>query len=385
MAKRKKRNLFSVLFFLIFGCAAGLFFLAPKLSWLTTSTTRAADETTSSNSSTMIQTATITAATIADLSRPIQHHYPAQVIATEHTPISSQLAGQITSLPVTLGDAVQSGQIIAELDCEQLAFEKDILLAQQSADEQQLTQSSKQQDRLNDLRTQGAATAAQIDEITTATASIKAKLKVLTANLNKLNNTLQKCQIRAPFPGTITQVSASVGQYATPGAPIVTLLNPASQRIESDLRPDIISKLTQTDSLAFTFNEVTIPVSILTINNAIDSTANSQKVRFSANDSDNQQLLAGAHGEIQWETGDALPAQYTAMRNNHIGVYVYNPDVANPSKRIHFVAIPGAQEGRSVKLPTDFDSNKLIVTVGQQHIEQDYPTTVIIDSPIPEN
>lgn len=379
MSKRKKRNWLSFILFIMLGTAAAIFFLAPKLSEIASSINDTTPEPTSPQPEESL-TATITIARVDSLTSLIEHLYPANVIATEHSQISSQVAGQIKSLSVELGDRITTNGIIAELDCDQLSYEKDILIARKSAAEEQLNRQEKQQHRLNNLQSKGAATIAQLDDINTAISQASANISVIEANINKLNNTLDKCQIRAPFPGIITAVSASEGQYATPGAPIVTLLNPLSQKIESALRPDVINGLTKATTPQFIFNQEYFPATVTTINKAISSAANTQIVRLSTQD--NTKLIVDSHGKIEWQAGKALPPQYAVIRNGQIGIYLYHDETDRPPNHdiFEFIPIKGAQEGRAIKLSDEIAPNSLIVTVGHHHVNQNYPINVINES-----
>lgn len=70
-----------------------------------------------------------------------------------------------------------------------------------------------------------------------------------------------------------------------------------------------------------------------------------QRTQLARLDFTNSTALVGASGRLQWrDHRPSLPAQYLQRRDGEMGVFVLRQGEAE------FVALPGAQEGRAVRV-----------------------------------
>ncbi len=174
--------------------------------------------------------------------------------ATETT-LSSVSAGKILEIYADEGDTLQAGQCVALIDTTQLKLQwqqlshmlgasrtisPDISLQVASLRSQLATQQSEKR-RIERLLADGAATTKQLDDI-------NASINVLTDNINSMLSSLGKtasqinensmaiasqmaqieasladCRIITPVDGTLTRRYAEIGEFATPGRPIIKI------------------------------------------------------------------------------------------------------------------------------------------------------------------
>ncbi|MCB0563542.1 MAG: efflux RND transporter periplasmic adaptor subunit [Phaeodactylibacter sp.] len=139
------------------------------------------------------------------------------VKADDYVHASSEIAGRILRLTVAEGENVRAGQLIAELDLEQLKkqmaeVEKSLELA---------TTVYQRQKRLWD---QNIGSEIQYLEA-------KNGKERLEKSMETLQFQLTKSKVYAPASGVVEQVVVQAGELAMPGAPILQILNPRKLKV----------------------------------------------------------------------------------------------------------------------------------------------------------
>jgi RND family efflux transporter MFP subunit len=181
------------------------------------------------------------------------------VMSDDFIDISSEVAGRILSLNVKEGQSVKRGQLIATIDPEatkkQIAeLETALELAQTIYDRQK---------RLWD------------QEIGSEVQYLQAKNNVdrLNKNLELLKLQLDKSKVYAPVSGEVEKVVLQSGELASPGMPIVLLLNMSKLKVVVDLPERYLRAVRKGENINVNFpaldKEMTLPVSL--IGNRINS------------------------------------------------------------------------------------------------------------------
>jgi len=124
--------------------------------------------------------------------------------------LAAEVPGTVERLTVELGQRVTSGQLLAAVDTR--------ALQQQAAEAEALARQAQAQfGRAQALFERRSITQQQmLDAITNRDV---AQARLASAQLN-----LEKSQIRAPWAGSVAQKRAEVGDYVTPGQPVVDLV-----------------------------------------------------------------------------------------------------------------------------------------------------------------
>ncbi len=146
------------------------------------------------------------------------------VVAKETVDLAFQVGGQIVSLPITEGETIAAGDVIAVLDLE--PFE----LALDQA-EVQRTQSTRTFERLQQLQG-GAVSQVSVDDAET-------QLELSEIAVRDAERALRNAQLTAPFDALIA--SRNVANFTTinAGTPIVRLHDMSDLRIEIDV-PEVL-------------------------------------------------------------------------------------------------------------------------------------------------
>lgn len=161
------------------------------------------------------------------------------VKADDYIDITSETGGRIIKLTVDEGDGVRKGQLIAEVDLEQLQKQKAEL---EKAHELALSVYERQK-RLWD---QNIGSEIQYLEA-------KNSKERLEKSLETLDFQLSKSKVYAPAAGVVDRLVLQLGELAAPGMPIVQLLNPSKLKVSVSLPENYLRSVKVGESIEVHF------------------------------------------------------------------------------------------------------------------------------------
>lgn len=172
-----------------------------------------------------------------------------RLVAGQQGVVAAQTEGPVEVLLVRVGDRVETGEVIARLDTDALEARRDIAaahLAEAQAElgvaKSQLALAEQEFTRLEGLRQSAAFSQARYDDarqnVAIAEAQVRraeAAVESARADLQLAEITLDDAEVRAPFPGVVTERLTDAGAYLQSGAPVVRLLADRSLEVEADV------------------------------------------------------------------------------------------------------------------------------------------------------
>ena len=285
------------------------------------------------------------------LSKTLQ--FPASVVNLQMADIAAETSGRILRFPLQVGDRVQQGDSLLEIDCtlaninktraeaglKRLRATRDLTRQQLQRAERLLASRSISREELDQRQTQLAADNASIEE--------------QQALLASAEQAVRDCRLQAPYSGTVIEKLSSVGAYVTPGAPVLRLLEQDQVELELQLGLDQIDVLQQADDLQFVSSGKSYPLRIRSILPRINPQSLQQPVRLSFTGT--EPPPGGSYGLVSFSTDKIyLPSAYVQKRQGQFGVFI-----ALDQQAI-FIPLPNAEEGQSVA--TDLDPAALVIT-----------------------
>jgi macrolide-specific efflux system membrane fusion protein len=174
--------------------------------------------------------------------------------------VGAQVTGQLKKLYVHIGDDVQPGQPVAQIDSAVAAAKVDADNAQlqnlqaQLADKQSsLALDSAEADRQSHLKSAGATSQTLYDNAQAGLRSARAQVKAVQAQITEAQSTLKAdhatlgyADIVAPMAGTVTAIPAKEGQTlnASQQAPVIlTISNLATMTVNTQVSEADVPKL----------------------------------------------------------------------------------------------------------------------------------------------
>jgi membrane fusion protein, multidrug efflux system len=143
---------------------------------------------------------------------------PAQLVPVHAATLSSEIAARIDGIATRIGDRFRKGDVLVSFDC---ALPNAQLTHAQAA----LTEASRNYE-IN-RRAVAQKTTAQLELDIPAAEVLKAK-----ADLTAAETLVSKCSIAAPFAGVTVDQKMHAFEYATPGQPIVAVVDDRALEVE---------------------------------------------------------------------------------------------------------------------------------------------------------
>lgn len=151
----------------------------------------------------------------------LTHEYAAEIRARTESRLSFRVGGKLLTRKVNLGDAVRPGQVLAQLDPQDLVLARDAANASMAAARANRDQSGADYKRFIELHNQGFISAAELERRDTAFKAAQAQMDQARAQLSAQGNQAGYAQLVADVAGVVTAVDAEPGMVVAAGTPIV--------------------------------------------------------------------------------------------------------------------------------------------------------------------
>ncbi|GAA5031253.1 RND transporter [Marivirga lumbricoides] len=172
--------------------------------------------------SVLVETKTLEAA-------PFVHKIQVQgeVASRKNIDMSTETPGRVIQVNVESGDVVKKGQTLIQLDAQSTRNTIDEL---KTSLELATTKFEKQKN----LWDQEIGTEVQYLEV-------KNRKESLERQLESAQTQLSKAYIRAPFSGIVNEVITKVGEYVSPGMPVLSLVSQEEMYLKADVSEEYIN------------------------------------------------------------------------------------------------------------------------------------------------
>ena len=154
-------------------------------------------------------------------------------LAMADATLSTKLMGAVTAVLVTEGERVAAGAPLVRLDAADLDAKARQAAAGIAAADAAHREAKAQAARIRALYADSAAPRAQLDAAEAGLARAAAGLDAARAGEAELGAVRAYGVLRAPFAGIVTRRFVDVGDFAAPGAPLVTVQDVSRLRISA--------------------------------------------------------------------------------------------------------------------------------------------------------
>ncbi len=304
-----------------------------------------------------VETAAATPVTTAPLSGLLiapTWEAPATAMALNDARLSAEIPGRVLSIPVRVGDRVQAGALVAELDCEDhqgaLARAEAVHLATVAKQEY----ADARLDNAERLAKNRSIATEELDQRTLDAKTSQAEVERTGAERSTAERAVAKCTLRAPFTGVVVERLANVGDYAVVGTPLVRLLDQENVEVSAKIQEQDLESLQSAADLTFIALGHRYPLVRRVVIPLLQSVTRSYEARLLFRDGD----LApppGAAGRLSWTDGvGRLPSHLLVRRGDELGVFVADGD------RARFQVVAGAREGQPAQVDLPPDSEVIV-------------------------
>lgn len=183
--------------------------------------------------------------TIASQTAGGTHEYAGEVRARTESRLGFRVGGKIVRRAADLGDTVKAGQVLAQLDPQDLQLGQESARAALAAAQVNLDQAAADFRRFKDLRDQGFISSAELERRETTLKSAQAQLAQARAQNSVQGNQAAYASLVADAKGVITGVDAEPGMVVAAGSPVVRLAHDGPRDVIFSVPEDQVGLIKQ--------------------------------------------------------------------------------------------------------------------------------------------
>ena len=284
-----------------------------------------------------------------------EHSTAAEVIARHDSKISTEIAAVIININHDTGDRVNQGDTVIALDCrtyklqlQQAQAAHDAVIAQYENARKLFASAKKLQKQNNisqELYNQRNADASRL----------KAESLNSSAGLEAATIAVDKCNIKAPYDGYISERFVSKGEYTQPGTALFQMVTSEQGHVEAHINNFEYESFLQGTDYRFVFSGDSYDLAVDSILPVLDKNYRTHTARLSFS---GEAAASGSHGELKWRDHTlALPSSLIVVRNQQAGVFIVN------NHRAKFIPVDSYIEGHPA--PIQLDADTQIITTGR--------------------
>ena len=168
---------------------------------------------------------------------------PGSVVAEQQAQIASRIMGFIRKINVDIGQHVGAGQQLLTIDPADIQGQVDLSKANVAQAEAALADAKNDYQRFGDLYREQAIPKAQWDKVRLQYELARQQEIAAKAGQVTAGSQMRYATLKAPFAGIITQKMANAGDLAAPGKPLMTLENPDTLQVQTQVSTDVYAHL----------------------------------------------------------------------------------------------------------------------------------------------
>lgn len=288
--------------------------------------------------------------------------------AVQGTEITAQIAGNVTEIAFQSGARAQRGQLLVRLD-------DSSQLAQLHADEAKLQLAQTTLERTQKLY---AAKASSLSDLQTA----QADAGIARAAVEGDRATLAKLHISAPFAGTVGIREVSLGQYVSPGTPIVDLQSWDPLLLDFSVPQSQLPQLAPGSQVSFSadaFPDAHFTGKITAVGSRVDPATRNVALQATLANPGGR-LRPGLYGHVQLALGTAqhgIVVPHTAIAYSTFGdsVYVVADGAQGKVAHAQVVQVSEERDGQAL-LGSGIKTGDVVVIAGQNKLRDGVPVTI---------
>lgn len=289
----------------------------------------------------------------SDVRVVVEASAPGEVHALAASDIPARISAPVEEFLVEVGDQVDQGALIVRLDCADFTDRLEQTEGRLQELEARRTFALARRDRLQRLREQGAVSVEAVEEAVSEVDSLAASVRAQRGSVREAERGVARCDVRAPFSGSVTARQVSAGEWVATGSGLLRLLDPARVELRAHVPYRQLGDDPAFVQAQFRANGVDHAVELRQIVADVAAQRGTREVRLRFVDTP---PVAGTPGRLHWlRHTSAVPANLLVYREGELGVMLVEDGHA------HFHELPRAIAGRPAAAPTLAADAELII------------------------
>ncbi len=263
---------------------------------------------------------------------------PAKVEAINISKIPAEISAKISQITVKPGVVVKAGDTLAKLECTD--FQARLISAQAIINQtkQQLTYETNELKRAIKVAHKSNLSKSEVERRQTIVNNLNFSIDINTANRDIAQKNVQRCLIKAPFNGLVSNRIANVGEMLAPGSPILELVQLNDSEVSATISLTDLASFNHAAEYSFVAQNHVYPLKLRSLFNFVANNSSSQRARFTFTE---DSAIIGSTGRLEWKAPELhLPAYLLSTREKNDGVFIVRDGIAV------FIEVENAEEGR---------------------------------------
>jgi RND family efflux transporter MFP subunit len=321
------------------------------------------------------------------------YEYAGEVRARTESRLSFRVGGKMVKRLVDLGDTVKAGQVIAQLDPQDLRLSQDAARAAVTAAQVSYEQTAADFKRYKDLRDQGFISSADLERRDTSLKAAKAQLEQAQAQANVQGNQAGYSALVADAKGVITGVDVEPGMVVAAGAPVLRLAHDGPRDVVFAVPEDKVALVKALAQQPGRFKvrlwgtaQKTLPATIREISAAADTATRTFLVKADIGAEVANDIRLGQTATVLVElpqTAGITKLPLSALREEAGRSTVWVVDRSSMTVKSQVVQLAGA-EGNEAVISTGLTPGQVVVTAGVHVLNPGQKVKFYVDPGAPQ-
>lgn len=169
--------------------------------------------------------------------------YAGEVRARVESRLGFRVGGKIIRRQAEVGQRVQAGQVLAQIDPQDYRLATDAARAQRAAAATNRDLAAADYKRYQELKAQNFISGAELERRETTLKAAQAQLEQAQSQLALQGNQTGYAELRADVSGVVTAVEAEVGQVVAAGAPVLRIAADGARDVVFSVPEDRLASL----------------------------------------------------------------------------------------------------------------------------------------------
>lgn len=305
--------------------------------------------------------------TYSDVAYYPEHSTAAEVIARHDSTVSAEISATVTGIDHDTGDRVNQGDTVISLDCRTYELQLQQAQANRDAVDAQYENAKKLFASARKLQKQKNISQELYNQRNADASRLNAELINAKAGIESAGIAVEKCNIKAPYDGYISERFISKGEHVQPGTPVFQIITSEQGRVDAHINSSSYQSFVEGTDHHFVFNGISYKLNVDSILPVLDKNYRTHTARLSFM---NQPAPTGSHGELKWrDTKLALPSSLVVLRDRQAGVLIAN------SNTVSFIPVADYIEGHPAYVA--LEANTQIITTGRHGLKDGDSITVV--------
>lgn len=287
--------------------------------------------------------ALVPAIQIANANALTNRNLPGRARAGQEVNLSFRVTGPVIDLPVSVGDEVKEGDIVARVDPQDYVNALGSVDGQLNQARAVATRAEGDFRRIENVYKEdpGATSKSALDLARSARDASSAAVKSMESALRIAQDKVYYTSLAAPFSGVVVETYVENFETVLPKQPILRLLDPSSIEFVVSVPENLIRYTPYVQDIGVTFDalpDVVVPAKVKEIGREASAATRTYPVTLVMEQPDGAEILPGMAGsarissllpEGSRETGTEIPATALFTKDDPAKTYVWIIDTSN--------------------------------------------------------